>query len=111
MRKQNRKLVRIQQKVNKRKGKDSKVVICSQNFNGNLNEMQMEEVHLQMTKLNIDIVCGQEGRRPSTALTRWDTEELLITFEEEGSASRMKKDGNFFILSAKMKEAFLRGGK
>ena len=59
--------------------------------------MQMEEVHLQMKRQEIDIVCGQEGRRPSTALTRWDTEELLIAFEDADDEENtgMKKMGTF----------------
>jgi exonuclease III len=87
--------------------------ICTQNFNGIMGENQMEEAYLQMKKLDIGILCGQEGRRPSQAITRWDTEELMITFESDnimGNTS-MKKDGNFFILSATWKDAFLKGGK
>ena len=73
----------------------------------------MEEAHLSMKRRNIDIPFGQEGRRPKHSETRWDSEELLVAYEDEilYACTNMKKDGNFFILSAAWKEAFLKGGK
>jgi exonuclease III len=76
-----------------------------------MNESQLEEIHLQMKQLHIGIVCGQEGRRPTASMTRWDTEELLVAFEDVTDNTSMKKDGNFFVLDSHWKAAFLRGGK
>ena len=103
---------RRKQKENKKKGKDAALTVVSQNFNGIMNEEQLDEAHLSMKKLGVGIMCGQEGRRPTTSMTRWDTEELLIAFEEPGAQQgNMKKDGCFFLLSAKWKDAYVRGGK
>ena len=106
-----RSLLRQQQKKNKKNGNREHLSIVSQNFNGVMNENQLEEVHLQMRQHRIGIVCGQEGRRPTKSMTRWDTEELFVAFEESSENVSMKKDGNFFILDAKWKAAFLQGGK
>ena len=102
---------RQQQKLNKKKGKI--LSICTQNFNGTMGEVQVEEAYLQMQRLRVGILCGQEGRRPTSAMTRWDTNELFIAFETENEFENvnMKKDGNFFILSAEWKDAFVKGGK
>ena len=101
-------------KANKKANKNNEeMTVVTQNFNGIMGEKQLEEMYLQMKTTKIDIVCGQEGRRPQRALNRWDTEELFIGFEPKKKIGEMnyKKDGNFFMLSNRMKEAFIRGGK
>ena len=101
-------------KANKKKGKGKETItMVTQNFNGIMGETQVEEMYLQMKHLHVDIMCGQEGRRPQASLTRWDSEELMLGFEpkkKEGETN-YKKDGNFFMLSRKMKEAYIKGGK
>ena len=92
-----RPLQRQQQKRNKKKGKRDHLSIVSQNFNGVMNESQLDEIHLQMKQHCLGIICGQEGRRPTKSMTRWDTNELFVAFEEPSENVSMKKDGIFFF--------------
>jgi exonuclease III len=105
---------RRSRKSNRGKRTSEQIVsMATQNFNGIMGEKQMEEAYLSMKQRNIGILFGQEGRRPKHSETRWDSEELLVAYEDEilHACTNMKKDGNFFILSAAWKEAFLKGGK
>jgi exonuclease III len=66
-----------------------------------------------MQRQKIDIVCGQEGRRPTSALQRWDSNELLICGKPDPptAGNNRQKDGNFFILNEAWTSAWMQGGK
>jgi exonuclease III len=100
-------------KQNKQLGHSDMLVACFQNFNGSSSREKIEEAVRVMSDQNIGIVFGQEGRRPVNSVERFDTGHLFIAFGGLGSrsASNMRKDGNFFTLNEKWKNAFARGGK
>jgi len=58
----------------------------------------VEEAYLQAQRLSVGILCGQEGRRPTSA--------LFIAFETENENENvnMKKYGNFssFLLNGRI---------
>jgi len=103
---------RARRKMNKKRNQNDVLIACSQNYNGSSSRDKMEETSRQMQRQKIGIVFGQEGRRPSDNLERRDTGELFIGFGEKPQAGpNTLKDGNFFILDAEWKHAFVRGGK
>ena len=112
-RRERRRREKQERKLRRRKDEHEKIIAYTQNFNGSLSEDKREEVSRQMRRQKIGIVFGQEGRRPKATIERWDTGELLIAFGDckKNNANGMKKDGNFFVLDDKWKQAFIRGGK
>jgi hypothetical protein len=87
--------------------------MATQNFNGGLGEGKMEEAVSNMQLRNLGIVFGQEGRRRTKKMERWDTGEIFLPAAQDSSkvdVSR-KKDGNFFFLNAHWGKAFIKGGK
>jgi hypothetical protein len=55
---------------------------------------------------------GQEGRNPTQLVERWDIGEIFIGFGAKATTgSNRAKEGNFFILDATWRDAFVRGGK
>jgi hypothetical protein len=88
-----------------------------------MTESKREEISVQMKRVRIDIIAGQEGatchdNADSTqdadatvrnkSLQRWDTDELHLSF---GNGNRRKKAGNCFILSKKWADAFEKGDR
>ena len=103
--------------------KESGVIIASQNFNGFMNESKREELSMQMKRMEIGIVVGQEGaiydakgddkksaekETHDRSLQRWDTDELCLSF---GNGNRKRKAGNCFMLSKEWAGAFEKGGR
>jgi endonuclease/exonuclease/phosphatase family metal-dependent hydrolase len=65
-----------------------------------------------MRDQKIGIIFGQEGRNPTQSMERWDTGETFIGFGAKATTgSNRVKEGNFFILDATWRDAFVRGGK
>jgi hypothetical protein len=44
-----------------KKGTEKKIIVASQNFNGFMNDSKREEISVQMKRMGIDIIVGQEG--------------------------------------------------
>ena len=110
--KERRRNERRARKIRKKTNSTQTLVIATQNVNGSINEAKKEEAAMQMRALKIGIVCGQEGRRTTRSMERWDTGELYIACgkNDDRDVAR-KKDGNFFILNEEWKQAYVRGGK
>jgi hypothetical protein len=69
---------RARRKENKKKKQNEILIACSQNYNGSSSRDKTEETPRQMQRQKIGIVFGQEGRRPSENLERWDTARYLL---------------------------------
>ena len=55
---------------------------------------------------------GQEGRNPTQLVGQRDTGQIFIGFGAKATTgSNRVKEGNFFILDATWRDAFVRGGK
>ena len=103
---------RAGRKKNKREKKNETLICCSQNYNGSSTREKMEESSRQMRNQKIGIIFGQEGRNPTQSMERWDTGEIFIGFGAKVTTGTNRvKEGNFFILDATWREAFVRGGK
>ena len=100
-------------KQNKKKKNEQVLALGAQNFNGIMGEHQLEEACLAMKLRGVGVLCCQEGWRPKRSVTRRGAGELMVAFEDDDScvSTSTKKDGNCFVVTAKWKAAFLRGGK
>jgi len=100
-------------KEKKRTAGNTILKMATQNFNGGLGEGKMEEAVSNMQRRNLGIVFGQEGRRRTKKMERWDTGEIFLPAARDSSNADVsrKKDGNFFLLNAHWGKAFIKGGK
>jgi hypothetical protein len=87
--------------------------VATQNFNGGAGEAKMEEAVSNVKQRNLGVIFGQEGRRRTKKMERWDTGEMLLPAARDISNAGVsrKKDGNFFLLIAHWGKAFIKGGK
>ena len=112
MKKLRRARERAGRKKNKREKKNETLTCCSQNYNGSSTREKMEGSSRQMRHQKIGITFGQEGRNPTQLVERCDTGEIFIGFGAKATTgSNRVKEGNFFILDATWRDAFVRGGK
>ena len=85
---------------------------CSQNYNGSSTRENMEGPSRQMRHQKIGIMFGQEGRNPTQLVGQRDTGQIFIGFGAKATTgSNRVKEGNFFILDATWRDAFVRGRK
>ena len=108
-----RKREKMARKEKKRTAANTVLRMATQNFNGGLGEGKMEEAVANMQLRNLGIVFGQEGRRRTKKMERWDTGEIFLPAARDTPNAEVsrKKDGNFFLLNAHWGKAFIKGGK